>query len=421
MSQTHVIGAGLAGLSAALSLTAAGRSVVVHEAGPAAGGRCRSYFDKELGLPIDNGNHLLLTGNTAARAYISEIGAWDAFEVPRQAAFPFVDLKTGDRWTVRPNKGRIPWWIFSSNRKVPGTRLTDYLGMARITRIRNDTSVADCMRRGRLYWRLLEPLAVAALNTPSQEGLARLLGAVMRETLMRGGRACIPMLPKQGLSDALVNPAVTMLAGRGADIRFNSRIAELTIDGGRVTALRGPDGPIPLGPEDAVVLAVPSWVAAELLPKLVAPDEFQAILNIHFRHGADPNGPLGEAGFIGMTSGTAEWLFMKPGHVSVTISAANNQVDDAARIIAARVWPNVVDALGLHASLKESMPAYRVVKERRATFSANAQQDPRRPAERTEHAGNLALAGDWTATGLPATIEGAIRSGRSAAGVLLAL
>jgi hydroxysqualene dehydroxylase len=421
MSQTHVIGAGLAGLSAALSLTAAGRSVVMHEAGPAAGGRCRSYFDKELDLPIDNGNHLLLTGNKAARAYINEIGARDAFHVPRQAVFPFVDLKTGDRWTVRPNKGRIPWWILSSKRKVPGTRLSDYLGLSRITRIRDDTPVADCMRRGRLYWRLLEPLSVAALNTPSQEGLARLLGTVIRETLMRGGRACIPMLPKQGLSDALINPAVTTLAARGADIRFNSRIAELTIDDRRVTALRGPDGPIPLGPDDAVVLAVPPWVAAELLPKLVAPDEYQAILNIHFRFDADSNGPLGEAGFIGMTSGIAEWLFMKPGHISVTISAANNQVDDAARIIAARVWPNVVDALGLHASLKESMPAYRVVKERRATFSATAQQEPRRPGPRTEQAGNLALAGDWTATGLPATIEGAIRSGRSAAGVLLAL
>jgi hydroxysqualene dehydroxylase len=421
MSQTHVIGAGLAGLSAALSLTAAGRSVVMHEAGPAAGGRCRSYFDKELDLPIDNGNHLLLTGNKAARAYINEIGARDAFHVPRQAVFPFVDLKTRDRWTVRPNKGRIPWWILSSKRKVPGTRLSDYLGLSRITRIRDDTPVADCMRRGRLYWRLLEPLSVAALNTPSQEGLARLLGTVIRETLMRGGRACIPMLPKQGLSDALINPAVTTLAARGADIRFNSRIAELTIDDRRVTALRGPDGPIPLGPDDAVVLAVPPWVAAELLPKLVAPDEYQAILNIHFRFDADSNGPLGEAGFIGMTSGIAEWLFMKPGHISVTISAANNQVDDAARIIAARVWPNVVDALGLHASLKESMPAYRVVKERRATFSATAQQEPRRPGPRTEQAGNLALAGDWTATGLPATIEGAIRSGRSAAGVLLAL
>jgi hydroxysqualene dehydroxylase len=421
MSQIHVIGAGLAGLSASLSLTAAGRSVVIHEAGPAAGGRCRSYFDKELDLPIDNGNHLLLSGNRAAQAYIKEIGATEAFQVPRHPAFPFVDLKTGDRWTIRPNHGRIPWWIVRDGRNVPETRLTDYLGMARITRIRDDTLVADSMRRGRLYWRLLEPLAVAALNTPSQDGLARLLGAVMRETLMRGGRACMPMLPKQGLSDALIHPAVTTLQGRGAAIHFNSRIAELVITDRRITELRGPDGAIALAADDAVVLAAPSWVAAELLPGLVAPDEFQAILNIHFRYQADASGPLGEAGFIGITSGTAEWVFMKQGHISVTISAANNRVDDAARAIAALVWPNVVDALGLHADLKETMPPFRVVKERRATFAATAQQERRRPAPRTELAGNLVLAGDWTATGLPATIEGAIRSGRSAARALLAL
>jgi hydroxysqualene dehydroxylase len=421
MSQIHVIGAGLAGLSAALSLTAKGRTVVVHEAGPAAGGRCRSYFDKELDLPIDNGNHLLLSGNKTARAYIQEIGAEDAFQVARQPVFPFVDLNTGERWTVRPNNGRFPWWVLKGGRNVPRARLTDYLGMARILRIRDDRPVADSMRRGRLYWRLLEPLAVAALNTPSQEGLARLLGAVMRETLLRGGQACIPMLPKQGLSDALINPAVTTLQGRGADIRFNSRIAERTVSDGRVTALRGPDGVIALGPQDSVVLAVPPWVATELMPDLVAPDAFQAILNIHFRHEADPKGPLGEAGFIGMTSGFAEWVFMKAGHVSITISAANRGVDEAARAIAARVWPNVVDALRLPPGLKQSMPAYRVVKERRATFSATAVQEQRRPGARTDRAVNVALAGDWTATGLPATIEGAIRSGRSAADVLLAL
>jgi len=156
------------------------------------------------------------------------------------------------------------------------------------------------------------------------------------------------------------------------------------------------------------------------LPGLVAPDEFQAILNIHFRYEADAEGPLGQAGFLGMTSGIAEWVFMKPGHISVTVSAANSQVDDAARTIAAGVWLNIVDALGLPAELKASMPPYRVVKERRATFAATAQQELRRPGARTERAGNLALAGDWTATGLPATIEGAIRSGRTAAGVLLA-
>ena len=421
MNQIHVIGAGLAGLSAALSLTAKGRTVVVHEAGPAAGGRCRSYFDKELGFRIDNGNHLLLSGNTSARAYIKEIQAEDAFRPSVGASFPFMDLNSGQRWTVRPNTGRIPWWIFSARRRVPGTRLSDYLGMARILRFHDETTVGDAMRRGQLYWRLVEPLAVAALNTSPQEGLARLLGAVIRETLMRGGAACVPMLPKQGLSEALIDPAIAMLKSRGADIRFNSRIAELILEDGHVTALRGADGLIPISDGDAVVLAVPPWVASDLVPALMVPDAFEAILNIHFRHSADPSGPFAATGFIGLISGTAEWVFIKPDHVSVTISAANNMVDDPARSIAALVWPNVVDALGLPAAMKDQMPPYRVVKEKRATFAATARQDVRRPEAAAEMAANLVIAGDWTDTGLPATIEGAIRSGRTAADVLLKL
>jgi squalene-associated FAD-dependent desaturase len=421
MSTAHVIGAGLAGLAAALSLTRAGRAVVLHEAGPAAGGRCRSYFDKELGFRIDNGNHLLLSGNQAARAYIAESGAIERFALPDRAVFPFLDLKTHERWVLRLNNGRIPWWMFHAGRRVPDTRLIDYWRMAQIARIRDDTTVADSMRRGRLFWRLVEPLAVASLNTPTQHGLARLLGVVLRETLMRGGAACRPMLPKEGLSEALIDPAVATLQARGAGIRFNHRIAGLTIEGSRVTALRGPDATIALGPADSVVLAVPPWVATDLLPELVAPDRFESILNIHFRHDAAPQGPLAEAGFIGLIAGTAEWVFLKPGHVSVTISAANSMVDEAAGSIALAVWPNVVDALGLDSALKDAIPAYRVVKERRATFAATAAQDARRPQAKTEIARNMALAGDWTATGLPATIEGAIKSGRSAADVILSV
>jgi squalene-associated FAD-dependent desaturase len=419
MSEIHVIGGGVAGLAAALSLTEAARAVILHEAGPAAGGRCRSYLDKELGIRIDNGNHLLLSGNTAATVYIRDIGAIDRFDVREEAIFPFCDVKTGERWAVHPNKGRIPWWVLRPKRRVPDTRLSDYRDLARIVWCKDNTTVADCMRRGKLFWRLVDPLAVAALNTSTQHGLARLLGAVVRETLMKGGKACRPMLPKQGLSEALVDPAIATLQARGARIRFNDRVAELALDNGRVTGLRGPGGAVDLGPADAVVLAAPPWIAAELLPGLVAPDAFESILNIHFRHAADPKGPLGVAGFIGLISGTAEWVFMKPGHVSVTISAATRLVDEPAREIALAVWPNVVDALGLERALKHDMPAYRVVKERRATFAATAAQEVRRPQTRTNIATNLVLAGDWTATGLPATIEGAIRSGRFAADVIL--
>jgi uncharacterized protein with NAD-binding domain and iron-sulfur cluster len=96
-------------------------------------------------------------------------------------------------------------------------------------------------------------------------------------------------------------------------------------------------------------------------------------------------------------------------------------VDEAAGAIASRVWADVVDAIGLPAAAKQAMPPYRVVKEKRATFAATAEQDARRPKTRTALASNLALAGDWTDTGLPATIEGAIRSGRTAANVVLSL
>ena len=419
MRHVHVIGAGLAGLSAALSLTAAGHGVTLHEAGPAAGGRCRSYFDRELGIRIDNGNHLLLTGNKDAFAFIAEIGSTALFGGPALPVFPFMDLKSGDRWRVRPNLGRIPWWVLARGRRVPDTRMSDYLKMRRIAAIQDETLVTDSMRRGKLYWRLVEPLAVAALNTHPQAALARLLGAVMRETLLKGGQYCIPRFPADGLSEALIDPAIATLRARGADILFNSRIASVRVQDGRVASLGTAAGAIEVGAGDAVVLAVPPWVAGDLLPGLTAPDHYEAILNLHYKLDADPEGPLAETGFLGVLSGTAQWIFAKKGHISVTVSAANELVDDSAAELAAVVWLNVRDALKLPPEMDREMPPYRVVKEKRATFAATAAQERRRPAARTKLP-NLVLAGDWTKTGLPATIEGAIRSGRTAASILLA-
>lgn len=419
MSRIHVIGAGLSGLSAALSLSAAGRSVTVYEAGPVAGGRCRSYFDRDLQTTIDNGNHLLLSGNKAAWAYIQEIGAEDRCTIAKKAMFPFVDLKSDLRWVLRPNNGRIPWWILFPKRGVPNAKLKDYLALADLRKVPEGVTVAESMRRGWLYWRLIEPLSVAALNTPSGDASAHLLGAVIAETLLKGGRACIPVKPKESLSHLLIDPAVDMLRSRGVDVRFNCRVAELTLDGGRVVALRGPDGPIPVGPQDTVVLAVPSWVAADLLPGLVVPNEYQAIVNVHFRATAEVASPIDEVGFVGMMGGTAEWVFVKPGYLSVTISAANALVETPAEDLARRCWPNVTAGLGLDRNAAYRMPPYRVVKEKRATHAATAHQETRRPGPRTDFASNVAIAGDWTKTGLPATIEGAIRSGRSAAEILL--
>ena len=396
--QIQIIGAGLAGLAAALTLTKAGHQVTIHEAAPQAGGRCRSYFDPTLGCRLDNGNHLLLSGNRATMQFLDEVGARHTLTGPATPLFPFVDLQTGHRWTLRPNQGRLPWWLLVPSRRVPGMRLRDALPALRLHTLPPETTVAQALPPGVLYHRLLEPLAIAALNTPPDQASARLLGAIMQETLLAGGAACIPAFPREGLSESFIDPALATLATRGATIRFGARIATLA---------DLPDLP--------TILAVPAPVATALLPGLQAPDQFEAILNVHYRVDADP----GPAGFYGIIGGAAEWIFVKrtpegAGIVSVTISAGNRTVDTPPDALAQQVWQEVCTAL----QREHPIPAYRVIKEKRATFAATPAQDARRPGPRTSRP-NVVLAGDWTATGLPATIEGAIRSGRAAAALLL--
>ena len=417
MSHVHIVGAGLAGLATAVALARHGVAATLYEAGPAAGGRCRSYFDRGLGRRIDNGNHLLLSGNHAAMTYLDTIDARRTMGGPGLARFPFVDVATGERWTIEPDPGRMPWWIFRRDRRVPGTNLRDYLSLLALRKAGAETTVAEALDpSGPLYKRLLEPLAVAALNTPPTAALARLLRTVMDNTLMKGGRACIPCLPREGLSESFIDPALAWLEPRGGRLLTGCRVSALREADRRVIALETTDGAMAVGAGEAVVMAAPPWVADGLVPGLIAPDEFQAIVNLHFLVDADP----GETGFLGVLGGTAEWIFVKEGIVSVTISAANRIVDLSAEDLAARVWPDVRAAL----RLGETMPAVRVVKERRATFTATAAQEQRRPGPRwpaeTGGAQNLVLAGDWTSTDLPATIEGAIRSGYTAADAILA-
>ena len=157
---THIIGAGLAGLSAALKLSARGEDVVVHEATAFAGGRCRSYHDAAVGMTIDNGNHLLLSGNRAALDYLREVGAADRLIGPPRGGVSVCRFaQARERWTLRLNDGRVPWWIFDPARRVPGTRALDYLALARLLRPPAGKTVGEIVAtKGPLYWRLVEPL-----------------------------------------------------------------------------------------------------------------------------------------------------------------------------------------------------------------------------------------------------------------------
>jgi hydroxysqualene dehydroxylase len=410
--RVHVVGAGLAGLAAAVELAAEGRAVVLYESGLQAGGRCRSFLDAELGVRIDNGNHLLLSGNSAALAYIERIGALDSFARPAEAAIPFVDIAAGERWRLRPGRGAVPWWLLRASRRVPGTRARDYLAMLRLRRAAPEDTVAGVLAPDTmLFRRLWQPLAVAALNTAAGDASARLFWRVLAETLGRGAAACRPLLAREGLSESLVDPALAFLMRRGGEVRLGYRLRALGFTGERVSELSFDRDRVVLGADDSVILAVPAAVAARIVPRLLVPDDYAPIINAHFRCDLNavlpPEAPL----FVGVVGGVAEWVFRKREVVSVTVSAADRIVDLGADELRDVLWRDVTLAFGLPCG---PAPPSRVIKERRATFRATPAQLRRRPSTASAW-NNLHLAGDYVDSGLPATIEGAIRSGFAAA------
>ncbi len=226
--QIHVVGAGLAGLSAAVRLASRGLTVTVHEATNQAGGRCRSYFDSTLGMEIDNGNHLVLSGNVGALSYLDLIGARAGLSGPPSASFPFIDLATGERWTVSANAGLIPWWILDPARRVPGTRLREYLALAKLLRAKAGATIGETIScSGPLYRRLIEPLLIAALNTEPRSGSAALAAAIIRETLAAGGRSYRPLIARNGLSNVFVAPALRYIADHGGSVNYGRRLRQL--------------------------------------------------------------------------------------------------------------------------------------------------------------------------------------------------
>lgn len=403
----HIIGAGISGLSAGVRLANAGHVVHVHEATQQLGGRCRTYFDGATGLMIDNGNHLLLSGNRHALAYARTIGSENGLAGPRQAEFSFVDFKADKQWLLRLNDGRIPFWVFDAASRVPDTSPRDYFALAPLTWAGTDKRVGDAITcKGTLYDRLVQPLLLAALNIDPPHGSAGLAGAIVRETLLAGGQACRPLVAREGLSSVLIDPAVSFIRARGGSVAIGHELREVVRTGQRVEALKFGDDEIRLAEGDAVVLAVPPRSATALLPGLSAPTRFRAIVNAHFRYASPGHLPP----FMGIVGGLVEWLFAFPERLSVTISDGDRLVDTPREELARAIWADICRASGIQAE----MPAWQIVRERRATFEATPEQHALRPGTVTSWT-NLFLAGDWTDTGLPATIEGSVRSGDRAA------
>jgi hypothetical protein len=323
---------------------------------------------------------------------------------------PFLDLATGQRWEVRP-RGRLPLWL---KRDIPGVRLAELSDLLRLRFAGPAATVAGTAKhRGALWQRLLAPFTVAALNTQPAEASVGLLWAVIRQSLLQGAPACRPLIARRSLAESFVDPALAFIRRAGGELRTGWRLRAIERDDGRATALDFAEGRIALSDDAPAVLAVSPWVAAELLPELELAFEARPIVNAHLL--LPQPAPLpAELPLLGLIGGTAEWLFARGRVVSLTVSAAEAIAGLPQDELATRLWRDTAKALALPT---EPRPPLRIIVERRATFAATPEAAARRPAARTPWR-NLLLAGDYTATALPSTIEGAIRSGQSAAALV---
>jgi squalene-associated FAD-dependent desaturase len=409
--RVHVVGAGLAGLAAALRLSSVpGVAVTLSEATNRAGGRCHSFDDPTLGRRLDNGNHLMLSGNRAVRDHLRTIGA-EAEVRDIEPRFPFVDVGSGARWEVAIPPS--PFGMLRRDARPPGARLGELGSVLALLAAARGRTVAEAIGgRGEMWRAFWEPMTLAVINAPPEQADAGLLARVLRETFVRGAAASRPLLTRRGLSDALVEPAVGALGGRGVTLRWRRPLRAVETEGDRAVRLVFDRGDAEdLAPGDAVVLALPPTALAAILPSVAVPPAGLAIANAHFRVPEAAAARLPP--ILGLLSSPVHWIFRRGDVLSTTSSGvAQDPFWDRPRpAILADLWRDVAAAAGC-AGLP--MPPARLVTERGATFDQSPAGCARRPSTATART-NLVLAGDHVDTGLPATIEGALRSGHAAA------
>lgn len=398
---TIIVGAGVAGLAAAVAAADNGDKIIILEAAPHPGGRCRAWPLAGDTLPlVDLGTHLILRGNRAVQAYLKRIGTQDGFIAPGPTPGALTLIGGADRLTVPLGPGLLlkppaplsRRALLAASKLIAGGKIGDRINLTSPT--------------GRWLW---QPLVRAALNIDPADGDAKLLNAVLRDGLLRGGAAACPLVPRESLDAALIRPAVAYLEARGAVLRTTTPLRHLDRVDDQVTALHlGNGDTIPITPMSRVILAVPPQAAQRLLPNLNVPTETRAILNAHAILPVPPPGETPD--LLGLIDGTGEWFLRRGARVAITLSAADRLRDHPAAAIEVALK---TDLLRLYGCAPDHL---RLIWEKRATFAATPGQNARRPGPRAAGLINLRLAGDWTATGLPATLEGAVRSGILAAG-----
>lgn len=431
-----VVGAGCAGLSAAALLAQEGARVLVVEARPVLGGRTFATHDHASGDWVDNGQHALLGCYHDTLAFVRRVGAARRLLFQGALAVPMVD-REGRASELRCPGLPAPLHLVAGVGAWSALSWKDRLSVLHMSRALSggvagpgaSETVRDWLRRSgqtdRLCEFLWEPLAVAALNQPTDRATAATFAEVLRRMLGPGADDAAIVLPTGSLSETFVDPAVAFIGQRGGEVRAGAA-ARVVIGAGRVAGVRIRHE---LVAASVVISAVPWHAFGGLFDRMPAKLEELAVTAAAMRSApiATVNlwfdRPALEVPFVGLPGRVFQWAFDKrtisngrATHVSLVCSSAGDVV----------ALSNEALVEIAHRELSTALPEVRrarllrgtAVRERRATFSLEA-GEPARPGTATPLNGFL-LAGDWVDTGLPATIESAVISGHRAARAALA-
>ncbi len=416
-ARVRVIGAGWAGLAAAVTLARHGVPVAVHEAAPAPGGRARRVLLD--GASVDNGLHILLGAYGSTLQMIRTVSP-DADHLQRLP----LRLEVAGRLSLRSATAPAPLDLLAGLLRARGLTAAERLAtvgfMLRLRlsrfRARPGETVAALLdrfgQRGAARMWLWEPLCVAALNTAPAEADAQVFLNVVRDGMAGGGRASDLLLPSSDLGSLFPEPACRWLEARGCAVHLADPVRAIRVRGsGFSLECRSGNH----GASQVVCATDPSRAAGlvEHLPPL-APlaQRLRAlrhlpITSVYLQY--EPHRSL-PAPMLGLPDGPLQWAFDRgalcgqPGLLACVASAANH-FDS---------WGRDRIATAAHAQLAALIPDLEsprwqsVISERRATFACIPGID--RPERRTALPG-LFLAGDYTAGDYPATLEAAVRSG----------
>jgi squalene-associated FAD-dependent desaturase len=424
MKRCLIIGGGLAGLSAASILSSKKFNVTLIESSPKLGGRTYSFRDKETDSEIDNGQHIMMGCYKETLQFVKLIGAENNFDYQENLFLKFIDREknqfqinaSSSFYPLNLLKAILNFDALTSDDKISFIILLLKLpilsknALKKITVIEwleNENQNPNTIKN---FW---EILCVGALNTNLEKASAFVFYEVLMQIFYKGNFASTIILPKHGLSESIINPASQFIKSNGGEIILSEVINEFVIKCQKMVSIKSENKIY--DNFDYVISAIPLYALEKIIPKntlnINLELEYSTILNIHIWL---KENNLNEK-FYGLLDSTLHWIFVKENHVNIVISDANYLADKSKE----EIYDLVTEELLQFTSItRENTLKYKIIKEKRATFVPAVETLNKRPNSKTSIK-NLFLAGDWTNTGLPSTIESAVKSGRIAADFIL--